>query len=242
MDENLTILDLIKNNTLNSEIAGLLWEAVSEKTSFLTCALYQNAGKSTLSKALLSLRSKETPLHFVSENIEVTEKLLKVEKPGGYLVVSEFNSVQVPGYIWGEKIQHVFEISKKGYSLQACIHSESAEEAIVELTRENGISDEDASLIKIVLFIEMFGTSLATAKRRLSQVYEVHFVENGKPRGHTLYEWDKEKDLFVKTEESHLFAINKENISKKSQVLQNYVNLGKTTSEDLTKAIEEISI
>ncbi|HYM65468.1 MAG TPA: hypothetical protein VES68_03220, partial [Candidatus Sulfotelmatobacter sp.] len=184
VEENLTILDLIKNKTLNSEVAGVLWEAVEEETSFLTSALYRNSGKSTLSKALLDLRKKETPLHFVSENLEITEKLLKVEKPGGYLVVSEFNPVNVPGYIWGGEAQSVFEIAKKGYSLQACIHSENAEDAIVELSRENGIKDENLSIIKLVLYIEMFGTTLATAKRRLSQVYEVHFVENGKPMGH----------------------------------------------------------
>ncbi len=240
-EEKLTILDLIKNNTLSSEVAGFLWEAVSDETSFLTSAVYQNAGKSTLSKAILELRKKDTPIHFVSENISVTEKLLSMEKPGGYLVVSEFNPVQVPGYIWGEKTQQVFEIAKKGYSLQGCIHAESAEEAIVELTRENGITDEDAALVKLVLFIEMHGTTPANAKRRLSQVYEVHFVENKEPKGHTLFEWDKESDSFIKTEEPHLFALNEENILKKSQILQNYVNMNKTTSEDLSNAISEFS-
>ena len=241
MDKKLTILDLIKNNTLSSEVAGLLWEAVSEETSFLTSALYQDAGKSTLSKALLDLRNKETSIHFISEHLDVTEKLLNVEKPGGYLVVSEFNPVKIPGYIWGEEAQKVFEIAKKGYSLQGCIHSESAEDAVSQLAKGNGIQDVSASLIKLVLFIEMFGTTLGSAKRRLSQVYEVHFVENGLPMGHTIYEWDEEKDTLLKTDDWHMFGLNKDNILRKSQLLQNYVDLGKTSFEDLSNIMQEAS-
>lgn len=241
MEEKLTILDLIKNNTLNTEMAAFLWEAVSEKTSFLTSALYQNAGKSTLSKAILDLRSKNTPLHFVSENLEVTEKLLAVEKEGGYLVISEFNPVQVPGYIWGEDAKKVFQLSKKGYSLQGCIHSSSAEEAIEELTKGNGVADQDASLIKLVLYIEIFGSTPATAKRRLTQIFEVHYVENGSPMGHNIFQWDKETDTFIKTEEAHLLGLNKDGVLKKSQILQNYINQNKTSHEDVERMLGELA-
>ncbi len=241
MEQKFTILDLISNHTLSAEVAGFLWEAVAEETSFLTSAIYQNVGKSTLSKAILGLRRDSTQLHYISDNLEVTKKLLNVEKPGGYLVVSEFNPVVVPGYIWGEKSQQVFELVKKGYSLQGCIHADSAEDAIIQLTRENAISDQDVSLIKLVLYIEVFGTTPANAKRRLSQVYEVHYVAEGNPMGHTIFEWDKETDTFIKTSDPHQFATNKENILKKTQILENYVGLGKTTLEDVSKALAEFS-
>lgn len=241
MDQKLTILDLIKNNTLNAEMAAFMWEAVSVKTSFLTAALYQNAGKSTLSKALLDLRDNNTPLHFVSENLQVTEKLLEVEKDGGYLVVSEFNPVEVPGYIWGEDAKKVFQLSKKGYSLQGCIHSSNAQDAIVKLTKENGITDEDASLIKLVLFIEIFGSTPATAKRRITQIYEVHYVENGLPMGHSIFEWDKTQDSFIKTEEAHLPGINKEKIKNKTQLIKTYVSLNKTNTEDVDNMLGELA-
>ena len=241
MEEKLTILDLIKNNTLSTEMAALLWEAASEKTSFLTSSLYRDAGKSTLSKAVLNLRGPNIPIHYVSDNQKITEKLIKMGKPGGYLVVAEFNPVEAPGYIWGEKIKNVFEIVKKGYSLQSCIHAKNAEDAIMKLTKENGVSDTNASLIKLVLFIEMYGLTPGSAERRVSQIYEVHYVENGKPMGHNLYEWDENTDTFVKTSDPHLFVSNKENIIKRSQILTNYVNLGKTSSDDLSKAMADFN-
>lgn len=237
MGDQITITKLIKNHTLSAEMAGLLWAGVSEKISFLTAAVYRNAGKSTLAKALLSLRPKNVSLHFASDNPEVTEKLLSIEQPGGYLIVDEFSSFDYPGYLWGEQVNHVFKMLKRGYSLQASIHAGSAEDAISKLTNENRVSDEDASQIQLVIFIEMFGTTPANVKRRVTEIYEVHRVENGKPLGHTLFRWNKEDDNFEMTEESHLFGRNREELKKRSEILGYLVNTGKTSQEDLEKAL-----
>lgn len=239
MTNSLTIVDLIKNNTLNAEIAGLLWAAVDENISFITAAVYRNAGKSTVAKAVLSLRRENVSLHYVSGNPEVTEKLLSVEKHGGYLVVDEFSSVDIPGYLWGSKAQHVFEIAKMGYSLQGSIHAESAEQAISEITQGIGVSDESASIIQLVIYIEMFGSSIAQAKRRISEVYEVHRVENGKPLGHLMYKWNNENDSFENVEESHLFARNKEELKKRGEVLGFLANMNKTSEDDIKKTLKE---
>ncbi|MCH7802101.1 MAG: hypothetical protein IIC24_11250, partial [Chloroflexi bacterium] len=51
----LTILDLISNNTLSTELAALLWLLVEHKTSIITAAGPQLAGKTTLLTALLDL-------------------------------------------------------------------------------------------------------------------------------------------------------------------------------------------
>lgn len=239
MEQKLTVLDLIKNNTLSADMAGTLWSAVSEKISFLTAASYRNAGKTTVAKAILSLRPDNVSLHYVADSSEVTEKLLQVEKHGGYLVVEEFSQADAPGYLWGEKAKHVFKMLKKGYSLQASLHAENAEEAISELTQRMEITDEDASQIQLVIFIEMFGTTLSDAKRRITEIYEVHRVENGKPLGHTLFKWRKEDDSFEKVEESHLFGINKEDIKRRSEILGYLTNTGKKSSEDIEKALSD---
>lgn len=238
MEDKLTIAGLISNNTLSAEMAALLWQAVSEKKSFLVSAMYRNTGKSTLSRAILDLRQKDVSLHYISDNKEVTDKLLPLEKKGGYLVIAEISPAQVPGYIWGEKIQHVFDLAKTGYSIEACLHAENAQEAIMELTRKNGIKDEDASLINLILHIEMFGSTPAAIKRRLTQIYEVHFVENGKPMGHTLYEWNKETDSFEKTAESHFFAKDKESLARRKRVLEEIVSLGKISEEQVKEAVD----
>lgn len=239
MAQEITVAELIRNNTMSADMAGLLWAAVDQKTSFLTAALYRNAGKSTVAKAILSLRQDNVPLHYAADSPEVTEKLLQVEKQGGYLVVDEFSQADVPGYLWGEKVKHVFKMLKTGYSLQASLHAQSAEGAILELTQGIGITDEDASQIKLVIFIEMFGTSLSDAKRRITEIYEVHRVENEKPLGHTLFKWSKEDDSFENIEDSHLFGITKENLRKRSEILEYLANIGKTSSEDIEKALAD---
>lgn len=239
MAQEITVAELIRNNTMSADMAGLLWAAVDQKASFLTASLYRNAGKSTVAKAILSLRPDNVPLHYAADSPEVTEKLLQIEKHGGYLVVDEFSQADVPGYLWGEKVKHVFKMLKIGYSLQASLHAENAEEAILELTQEIGITDEDASQIKLVIFIEMFGTSLSDAKRRITEIYEVHRVENQKPLGHTLFKWDEENDSFENVEESHLFGMNKEDVKKRSEILGYLANTGKTSPEDIEKALAD---
>lgn len=239
MTSEITIAELIRNKTMSADMAGLLWAAVDQKVSFLTAASYRNAGKTTVAKAILSLRSDNVPLHYVADSSEVTEKLLQVEKHGGYLVVEEFSQADVPGYLWGEKAKHVFKMLKKGYSLQASLHAENAEGAISELTQRMEITDEDASQIKLVIFIEMFGTTLSDAKRRITEIYEVHRVENGKPLGHTLFKWNGEDDSFEKVEESHLFGINKEDLKRRSEILGYLANTGKTSLEDIEKALSD---
>lgn len=241
MSREITIAELIRNHTLNAQMAGLLWAAVNEKVSFLTAAVYRNAGKSTVAKAVLSLRPKNFSLHYASNNWQVTEKLLNVEKHGGYLVVDEFSDYDYPGYLWGDEIKHVFKMLKNGYSLQASLHAESAEDAILELTQKNQVSDEEVSQIQLVIFIEMFGTSLSDAKRRVTQIYEVHRVEGGNPMGHLVYQWNIEDDSFELLEESHLFARNKEELKKRSEILGFLANTGKTSPEDIEKAIADFS-
>lgn len=239
MAQEITIITLIKNKTLNEEIAGLLWSAVDEKISFLTSAVYRNAGKSTVAKATLSLRPKNIPLHYVSDSPEVTEKLLGVEKHGGYLVVEEFSPADIPGYLWGNEAKHVFQMLRNGYSLQGSLHAESAEDAILQLTQGIGITDEDASQIQLVVFIEMFGTTASDAKRRVSEVYEVHRVEGGSPLGHLIFKWDKDTDTFESIEESHLFGRNKEEVRKRGEILGYLANTNKTTQEDVEKALAD---
>lgn len=241
MANKITIVELINNGTINAEIAGLLWAAVDEKISFLTAAVYRKAGKSTLANAALELRAKDVSVHHASSNSEVTDKLLNVEKHGGYLVVDEFSEFDYPGYLWGEEIQHVFKMLKNGYSLQASLHAENAEDAILELTQKNQISDQDASRIQLVIFMEMFGTTPGDAKRRVTQVYELHRVENGSPMGHMIFEWDKESDNFQFIEESHLFGRNKEDVKKRSEILGYLANTNKFSSEEVDKAIADFN-
>ena len=242
MNKKITIIELVANGTITSDMAAFLWQAVDEKVSFLTSAVYQNAGKTTVTKAILDLLSSDVPLHYVADTIEVTEKLLKIEPPGGYLIVSEFSAADAPGYIYGsENVQKIFDLIKNGYSLQGCIHADNGENAISSLQAENGLADEDVSKINMVVHLDMFGTNFENVQRRLTEIYEVHYVENSKVFGHPIYLWNDKTDSFDYVSDPHNFARDKDLIKKRKVIIDSLVGFGKATSEDISKAVEEFN-
>src|SRR5437762_2762401 len=153
--QGLSIAELVRNGTMSAEVAGLLWAAVDAQLSFLTVAVPRNAGKSTTSNAVLALRPPEVPLHDVSGDPAQLD-FLKQQRLGGYLVVAEFSRGPMPGYIWGEPVRRVFDTVEAGYSVQSCLHAPSVADAIDQVTRGNGVGDQQAAALKLVAYIEMF--------------------------------------------------------------------------------------
>src|SRR5688572_30942791 len=121
-------------------MASVLWAAVDEQISFITAAVPQFAGKTTLSRAILDMRPPEVPLHEVAGEPDVMERL-KAERRGGYLVVGEFSRAPMPGYIWGEPVRRVFSALSTGYSLQTTLHAPTVENAVEQFSVINGVPD-----------------------------------------------------------------------------------------------------
>jgi hypothetical protein len=234
--EGLSIAELVRNGTMNAEVAAVLWAAVDAQLSFLTVAVPQNAGKSTTSNAVLALRRPEVPLHEVSGDPDQLERL-KRERLGGYLVVGEFSRAPVPGYLWGEPVRQVFETIQAGYSLQTCLHAPSVAAAIEQVTRANGVPDEQAAAIKLVIYIEMFGRTYADVTRRVAEVYEVHGIEAGRPVGHPLFRWQQDGDRFEKTSDPHQFGGDKSDIERRAAVIGDLAASGRTSPVEVSSAV-----
>ncbi len=232
----LTIAELVRNGTMSAEIAATLWAAVDEQRSFLTVAVPRFAGKSTLSNAVLALRPSDVALHHVDGTPELMERL-KRERLGGYLVVAEFSQAPVPGYIWGEPVRRVFQTLAAGYSLQAALHAPGVEDAIRVVTEENGVSDEQASVFDLVLYIERFGDDHDSFWRRLSEVYEVDAVENGRPLGRTLYRWLPDGDRFEAAEAPQGFATDRADLEARAAVLAELGGSGHVSEADVAAAV-----
>src|SRR5205085_1024336 len=109
------------------------------------------------------------------------------------IVVAEISQAPIPGYIWGQPVKSVFDaVASAGYSLQTCLHAPGVGPAISVVTQHNGISDEQASVFKLVLYIEMYRMRDGGIARRLVDVYEVDKVEHGAPVGRSLFAWHME--------------------------------------------------
>jgi hypothetical protein len=232
----ITIADLILNGTMSAEIAAVLWAAVDEQVSFLTVAVPRFAGKSTTSRAILALRPPAVPVHSVAGEAAALERL-RLGPGRGYLVVNEFSRAPVPGYIWGAPVRRVFDLLPAGYALQACLHAPGPEAAIREVTEGNGVSDELASAIKLVLYLERFGADEATFWRRLVEVYEVHRIEGGRAVGNPLFKWLPAEDRFEQFARPAQFGRDAAELQQRAAVLTELVRAGTTTSADLERAV-----
>ncbi len=236
MAAEITIAELIRNGTMSAEVAALLWTAVEEEVSFLTVAVPRFAGKSTTTNALLALRRQETPIHIVEGEPEEMARLRR-DRLGGYLVVAEFSDAPVPGYIWGEPVRRVFQTLDAGYSLQACLHAPSPAAAIAEVTRGNGVSDQAASNVGLVVYLELFGANPSDFWRRVSEVYEVDRVEGGRPVGRALYRWTAQNDRFEAVEEPRNFAGDREALRSRAELLGDLARSGRVSMDHVQAAI-----
>jgi len=234
----ITLVELVRNGTLNAEMASVLWAAVDEQVSFITAAVPQFAGKTTLSRAILDMRPPDVPLHEVAGEPAVMDRL-KAEARGGYLVVGEFSRAPVPGYIWGEPVRRVFDAMSAGYSLQTTLHAPTIETAVEQFSVINRVPDEDASRVKLVLYVERYGTNLSNFWRRLVEVYELHKVENGKPIGHPLFRWQPETDTFEKLSDPHQFGRDRDDLARRSDLISRLITEERTSSEDVGAAVAD---
>jgi hypothetical protein len=227
---HLSIADLVVNGTMDAEVAGTLWAAVDENLSFLTVAVPRNAGKTTVASAMLALRKPEVPLHFALGEREEMERL-RQQRLGGYVVIGEFSPWRMPSYIWGASVHQVFETLKHGYSLQTSLHAPGVEAAVSVITGEIGVTDEDASRIKLVVYIEVVDGGV----RRVSEVYELDGVAQGKPVGRTLFRWSREGDRFDKVQEPRGFGTDREALADRRLAISALVESGRTSVEDVAR-------
>jgi hypothetical protein len=232
----LSIAALVQNGTMDAQIAGTLWAAVDEQLSFLTVAVPQNAGKTTVASAVLALRPPKVDLHFVlGEAAELQE--LAEKRAGGYVVVGEFSRAPMPSYIWGSAVRGVFATLRSGYSLQTSLHAPGVGPALQVITSENGVSDEDASALKLIAYIEVFGTQTGDIVRRVTEVYELDRVEGGLPAGRTLFRWRREDDSFDKVAEPQNFGTDRGALTRRREVIDELAQSGRTSTDDVAAAV-----
>jgi hypothetical protein len=149
-------------------------------------------------------------------------------------VVAEFSQAPIPGYIWGEPVRYVFDALDAGYSLQTCLHATSVVEGIEAVTMGNGISDEAASSLKLVLYIERFGDNPANFWRRLVEIFEVERVKDGRPVGQTLFRWQARNDSFEQTAAPKQFGSD---LEQRAGLIAGLALQGRTSAADVGDAV-----
>jgi hypothetical protein len=227
-----TLLDLVKNGTMNSDTAATLWTIAQERRSFMVVAVPRFAGKSTVTKAMLAFVPQGVPMHYLSGD-EAEMEQLRQHPDDGYLVVGEFSKAPVPTYIWGSPVRKVFETLRAGFSLTTALHAPSVEEAYVAVCQGNEVADEDASRISYMLYIERMGTDLDNFWRRIARVYEVDRVVGGVPQARLLHSWAEDGDRFERVEEPRMLSSSASVLQDRARRIQQAVDAGRTTESDV---------
>lgn len=193
----LTLADLVANGTMSSEIAATLRATASGRYSFIVCAIPRLAGKSTVMAAMLAERPKGTPLKTVGDD-GIDIGALAAASKGGYLVVPEISEYPVTaGYIWGAPVRRVFTRIGDDVALAAALHAPGADEAIEIVCRGNGVPDEQAARVALVVYIRSLGRDWRRPTgRRIATVHEIVAVREGRPEARLLHRWDERADRF----------------------------------------------
>ncbi len=230
-----TILDLIANDTMSAEMAATLWATVDEGRSFVVVAIPRLAGKSTVGNAMLALLPPEVPVHRLSgEEDEINR--LKVEAAGGYLVVGEFSQAPVPTYIWGSPVRRVFDTLTAGYSLATALHAPGFQETFEAICQGNGVTDERASTIGLMVYLRRFGED-PEFWRRTAEIHEVDGVEGGVAHGRLLHRWVEEEDRFELVERPT--TIRASDLEARAARLNERVASGHTSADDVARMVAE---
>lgn len=227
-----TLLDLVANGTLDSNLAATMWTVADERRSFMTVAIPRFAGKSTVSDGILGFVRPGTPIHPLSGESDQMEELA-TRPDGGYLVVGEFSKAPVDNYIWGAPVRKVFETVSAGFSLVTALHAPTVEDAYDVVCSGNEVSDADASRINYMLYIERHGEDESSFWRRISRVWEVESVVDGKPSARLLHRWNEESDTFDAVNAPLLLDADAGVIADRADRIQALVDRERTSEADV---------
>ena len=118
-DENrLTILDLVRNDTLDVDTAALLWLLIDAKKSIVVAAAPQLAGKTTLLTALIDLVPPRYEKVYTRGRDEDFSWVSRTNPVNTYVFVPELSD-HTPGYLWGNELKRLFQELERGYSMGA---------------------------------------------------------------------------------------------------------------------------
>ena len=107
---DLSLVDLVANQTIPAEAAALLWWAVERGASLVTAGGPSGAGKTTLANALLAFLPEGAGVYAVAGADDRLE--LPAHDGRTYVLVCELSDHPRPFYIAGEPARRVFALLK----------------------------------------------------------------------------------------------------------------------------------
>jgi flagellar protein FlaI len=224
----LTILDLVRNNTLDVKTAALLWVLVEERLSIIVGSSPMMAGKTTLLSALVDLMPPRFEKIYARGIREDFSFLGRTNPSSTYIMIPEISS-HTPAYMWGDGLRTVFRAMSDGYGLASTMHADTPEDVIWMLDGyPMHLPHEQLSKIGVIVNIRLLYGEQDVARR----VNNVTMVGPG-PSFATVVKWDRGSDTFIHTGLDETAAPIKE----KSDILESWMGRGKVSAEDVGELV-----
>jgi len=210
----LSAIDMLKNNTINSEALAYLWLAVENGASILLAG-GAGTGKTTFMNILLMFVPKEHKIVSIEDtrelNIDHENWIPSVSRRGfakGFGEVTMFDLLresfrQTPDYVIvgevrGKEAYVMFQGMASGIPAMGTMHSGRVEDVIHRL--ETPPIDLSPSLVDTLdlIVVMVHAREKGESARRIKEIVEIESVdrETGKARTNDVYRWSPSGDTF----------------------------------------------
>lgn len=130
--EPLSIADLIAAGNFDARTAALLWLLIGSGASIIVAADPPGAGKTTTLTALGDFLPPDTARIYLRGWNETFAFRGRADPARSYILCNEI-SAHLPVYLWGRKVQQLFEAHAAGFPFGATMHADTAGEVVAIL-------------------------------------------------------------------------------------------------------------
>lgn len=182
-----SIAALIRDGTLDAELAAALWLLIEGHVPIVVAAAARSVGKTTLLTALLDFVPETVnlvELRGIDETFDWLPQASDLGWPGTArrtasgppirpdnttLVAAELSD-HTPAYVWGDAARLVVRAAAIGYGVAATIHGDSLEDVFTALRSSPvRLTDDELSRLGVVLILRQDG-------RGVRRVVAAHYV------------------------------------------------------------------
>ena len=213
----LSIVDLIRYNTLNSEIASFLWlcvDGLGVKPANIIVSGGTSSGKTTLLNALSIFINPKERIISIEDTLELQiphKHILRMEartvniENQGEITFEDLvkNSLRqrpdriIVGEVRGKEAITLFTALNTGHSGFGTLHANSSRETITRLTNAPmNVPKIMISSIDFIIMEKRIYMSDGISFRRITEIAEVVGMEEGTIQLSKLFQWDSENDQF----------------------------------------------
>ena len=204
-----SIVELIRDGTLDAELAATIWLLVEARVPLLIAGDDQGTGKATLLGALLDFVPPETrmvELAGASETFDWLPQATELGWPGApkpapgrapvrpdtTLLVAAELSGDLPAFTWGEAARLAVRAASIGYGLAATIRAGSLDAVFDELRRPPvRLTEDELSYLGVVLVLHRVDGN----RRRVVAAHYVRPVVSRRPRSPATSRAGRPRDL-----------------------------------------------